>query len=147
MTVETTVQEMFDKYPQMYSTREECFDHLFCTVGNGYEWRWGQLVYRDRGDPDWDEEAEKESNEEDYARPHAKARQSAKNLEARRKREELWVRCGALGRVGERRWYPLSRRYSRLFTVPADARDDWKAAVEECKAMLEKDGIEWRNAK
>ena len=55
MTVETTVQWMFDHYPDLYSTREECFDHLFCTIGNGYEWKWGQLVYHDRGDPDYDD--------------------------------------------------------------------------------------------
>ena len=54
MTVETTLQKMFDRYPLMYSTREECFDHLFCTIGNGYEWKWGQLVDRDRDDPDYD---------------------------------------------------------------------------------------------
>ena len=39
MTVETTLQKMFDRYPLMYSTREECFDHLFRMIGNGYEWK------------------------------------------------------------------------------------------------------------
>ena len=39
------------------------------------------------------------------------------------------------------------RRYSKLFTIPDDAKDDWKAAVEECKRMLEKDGVDWQSAK
>ena len=148
MTVETTVQEMFDRYPLMYSTREECFDHLFCTIGNGYEWKWGQLVYRDRGDPDYDEEYERKLNEDDYARKRrGRASQSKKNIEAKRKRDSLFVRAGILKSVGAHSWYPLSRRYSRLFTIPDDAKADWKAAVEECKRMLEKDGVDWRSAK
>ena len=147
MTVETTVQRMFDQYPDLFSTREECFDHLFCTIGNGYEWKWGQLVYHDRGDPNYDEEAERELHEEDYAKEwHVRAHQSKKNIEAKRKRDSVFVRAGILKNIDEHHWYPLCRRYSRLFTIPDDAREDWKAAVEECKKMLEKDGIDWRNA-
>ena len=147
MTVETTVQWMFDHYPDLYSTREECFDHLFCTIGNGYEWKWGQLVYRDRGNPDYDEKIEKKLHDDDYAKEwHVRAHQSKKNIEAKRKRDSVFVRAGILKNIDEHHWYPLSKRYSRLFTIPADAKEDWKAAVEECKKMLEKDGIDWRNA-
>lgn len=147
MTVETTVQWMFDHYPDLYSTREECFDHLFCTIGNGYEWKWGQLVYHDRGDPDYDEEYERELNEKDYASEcHVRAHQSKKNIEARRKHDSLFVRAGILKKAAEYRWYPLSKKYSKLFTIPANAKEDWKAAVDECKKMLEKAGIDWQNA-
>jgi len=146
MTVETTVQEMFDRYPLMYSTREECFDHLFCTIGNGYEWKWGQLVYRDRGESGYDEAYEKEINEADYGVEHSRAEQSEENLDERRRHDELWIRHGLMKPGGKHYWYPLSRRYSRLFTIPDDAKDDWKAAVEECKRMLEKDGVDWRSA-
>ena len=146
MTVETTLQEMFDRYPLMYSTREERFDHLFCTIGNGYEWKWGQLVYHDRGDPDYDEEYERKLNEDDYARKRReRACQSKKNIDAKLKRDELLVKVGIFESAGARSWYPLSRMYSRLFTIPDDAKDDWKAAVEECKRILEKDGIDWRS--
>ena len=55
--------------------------------------------------------------------------------------------AGILKSVDTHSWYPLSRRYSSLFTIPDDAKDDWKAAVEECKRMLEKDGVDWRSAK
>lgn len=144
MTVETTVQEMFDKYPILFSTREECFDHLFCTIGNGYVWKWGQLIYI--GDiEDFDEEEAKKWNDDDYAVEHPRASQSEKNLEDRRKHDELYVKHGLIKKVGEHTWYPLCKRYSRLFTIPADAREDWKAAVEECKKMLEKDGVDWKN--
>lgn len=146
MTVETTVQEMFDKYPLMYSTREECFDQLFCVIGNGYEWKWGQLVYRDRGEPGYDEKYERKLNEDDYGAAHPRAEQSEENLDERRRHDELYIRHGLMKPGEKHDWYPLSRRYSRLFSVPDDARDDWKAAVEECKRMLEKDGVDWRNA-
>lgn len=147
MTVEATLQEMFDKYPQLFSTREECFNHLFCTIGNGYEWKWGQLVYHDKSDLDWNEEIEKDMHEDDYAKTHAKARQSKENIEAKKRHEEFWVKHGLLDKVGGQYWYPLSKKYSRLFTIPIDAKEDWKAAVEECKKMLEKDGIDWRKVK
>ena len=146
MTVESTVQELFDKYPLMFSTREECFDHLFCTIGNGYMWKWGQLIYISDNE-DFDGEEAKKWNDDDYAVEHPRASQSEKNLEDRRKHDELYVKHGFIKKVGEHHWYPLSKRYSRLFTIPADAREDWKAAVEECKRMLEKDGVDWKNVK
>ena len=125
MTVETTVQEMFDRYPLMYSTLEECFDHFFCTIGNSYEWKWGQLVDRDRGNPDYDEEYERRLNEDDYSQKRrGRARQSKKNIEAKQKRDELLIKAGILESASVRSWYPLSRRYSRLFTIPDDAKDD-----------------------
>ena len=103
MTVETTLQEMFDRYPLMYSTREECFDHLFCMIGNSYEWKWGQLVYHDRGDPDYDEEYERKLNEDDYARKRrGRARQSKKNIDAKRRRDERLVKAGILESAGVR---------------------------------------------
>lgn len=146
MTVETTVQEMFDKYPMLFSTREECFDHLFCTIGTGYKWKWGQLVYQEFHDECYDEEEERLRHEMDYNAIHPKAVQSEKNLEDRRKHDELYVKHGIIKKVGEHIWYPLSKRYSKLFTVPDDAKKDWKNAVEECKRMLERDGIDWKNA-
>lgn len=146
MTVEATIQRMFDRYPVLFSTREECFNQLFCVVGNGYKWKWGQLVYRGDGS-DYDEEAEKARNEADYSRPHVRAKPSDEYVEARKRRTLSRLRPWAADDKGVlRRWYPLSRKYSKLFTVPADAREDWKAAVEECKRMLEKDGVDWQGA-
>lgn len=52
MNVELTIQEMFDKYPILFKERADCLNHLFCVVGNGYEWSNGELVdnYRDLTD-------------------------------------------------------------------------------------------------
>lgn len=44
MTVELTIQEMFDKYPTLFKERADCLNHLFCTIGNGYHWKDGELI-------------------------------------------------------------------------------------------------------
>jgi len=45
MTLELTIQHLFDTYPTLFKERADCLNHLFCTVGNGYEWRDGELCY------------------------------------------------------------------------------------------------------
>lgn len=44
MNVELTIQEMFDSDPELFKERADCLDHLFCTIGNGYEWVNGELI-------------------------------------------------------------------------------------------------------
>ena len=151
MTVETTIQKMFDEYPDLFATRADCLDHLLCTIGNGYEWKWGQLV-------DWYDD-DKDAHERDYLNPAVtKAKQSEKNIAKKMKDDKgLWdlrrendLEDG-LPDIGpyvpsKRHWYLLSKRSSALLNVPDDVKPDWKAAVEECKMMLSKDGIDWRKA-
>lgn len=38
---------MFDHYPELFKTRADALNHLFCTCGNGYDWYNGELA-----DPD-----------------------------------------------------------------------------------------------
>lgn len=47
MTAENTLQWMMDFYSDLFPTRQRCLDHLFCTIGNGYEWVNGELVCED----------------------------------------------------------------------------------------------------
>ena len=148
MTVETTIQRMFDEYPDLFSTRQECYDFLFCVIGNGYEWRRGQLVY-------CDDESTKEEEEEDYACPFPPlARQSEENIAKRRKEDEELHNLqrendleDGLPDIGpydpdKRHWYHPICEYSRINNVPKDVKPDWAKAVDECKAMLKADGIE-----
>ena len=138
MTVETTLQKMYDLWPDSFSTRQECFNHLFCTIGNGYKWMWGQVVHV---------EGEYEDvNEADYAHPQVlHSKQSKKNIDKKRAREEALARLGIP--AAEKHWSELNKRYSLIYHVPKNARPDWKAAVEECKDMLEADGIIKRKPK
>lgn len=44
MNVELTIQDLFDNYPGLFKERADALSHLFCTIGNGYEWEEGELV-------------------------------------------------------------------------------------------------------
>ena len=44
MNVELTIQHMYDNYPCLFKERADCLDHLFCGIGNGYDWVNGELV-------------------------------------------------------------------------------------------------------
>ena len=43
MKPERTIQAMMDMYPVSCTTRQECLDHLFVVIGNGYDWFEGEL--------------------------------------------------------------------------------------------------------
>ena len=44
MNVELTIQEMYNEYPTLFVDRVDALNHLFCTIGNGYDWKNGELV-------------------------------------------------------------------------------------------------------
>lgn len=44
MKLELTIQKMFNDYPSLFKERADCLNHLFCTIGNGYDWENGELV-------------------------------------------------------------------------------------------------------
>lgn len=44
MKAEETLQYMADFYSDIFPTRKHALNHLFCTIGNGYEWVKGELV-------------------------------------------------------------------------------------------------------
>ena len=44
MTVKDTVTRSLLEYPTLHLNSLDVYDHLFCTIGNGYEWVDGELV-------------------------------------------------------------------------------------------------------
>ena len=44
MTIKETVKENLLNYPLIFKNALDVYDHLFCTIGNGYEWKDGELV-------------------------------------------------------------------------------------------------------
>ena len=44
MTLELTIQKLFNNYPSLYKERADCLDQLFVCIGNGYTWENGELV-------------------------------------------------------------------------------------------------------
>lgn len=45
MTVRDTIIDMIRRHPLITKNKVDAYDHLFMTVGNGYEWVDGELVY------------------------------------------------------------------------------------------------------
>jgi hypothetical protein len=145
MTVETTLQDMFDGCPTLFATRQECFNHLFLIVGCGYDWMFGQLVKSGQYN--------KEIHDEDYLNPKVvKAEQSIENIEMKNKmdremheflREENLEEDGIdIGPYdpNKRHWSEITTN-SNILSIPDDIKPDWKAAVEECMAMLKADNV------
>ena len=136
MRAEDTLQYMADFYPEIFPTRKHCLDHLFCVVGNGYEWINGELV-------DDDNKYEKRYK---LRKPIKKA--EFKHEENWNQMYEFYHKLYSLDKNQKIpmqynfEWYPLSRKYSALFTYPEDIKDDWKALLEECKQMLITDGVD-----
>ena len=145
MTVETTLQDMFDRFPNLFATRQECFDHLFLCVGCGYDWMFGQLVISGHYN--------KEIHDKDYLNPKVvKAEQSIKNIKKKNKNdkelheffrkenlEEDGIDIGPYD-PNKRHWSEI-RTSSNIMKVPDDIKPDWKAAIEECMAMLKADNV------
>ena len=149
MQVETTIQRMLDNFPMLFSNRQECYDHLFCVIGNGYRWWHGQLV---KDDPFYYEPSVRkvllQFNDDDYKRKVPRAKQTDENIRKKQKRDAevlAWLeerkKHGATPDTSEK-WYPLYRE-ARIYHVPRNAKPDWKRAAEECKAMLIHDGV-WK---
>lgn len=135
MRAEEELQFMADFYPDIFPTRKHCLNHLFCVIGNGYKWINGELI---------DEDCKYQNR---YA-----LKETVKKAEFRD--EEHWTQMydfykNLYGEDDKKipfnykfEWYPLSKKYSHLYTTPADIKPDWKALLEECKAMLISDGVE-----
>lgn len=142
MRAEATLQWMHDFYSDLFPTRKHALDHLFCTIGNGYDWVNGELVEDDKFSKRYRmiEKVEKAvfDSEEDWWRYHEvyqriieeKKKEGATNQEILRLEAKYYFK-----------WYPLSKKYSYLFNYPKDIKPDWKALLDECRELLIADGI------
>jgi hypothetical protein len=168
MTLELTIQDMFNKYPTLYKDRSDCLNHLFCCIGNGYDWDNGELVYIGRDERAMDiaylESCLVNGKAHQYnkmslraeARHYASLR--SENIEPHLQKvadeiEEKYFMSlpDDVYHKRERkyRWYfylgGYCTNYAYLFNYPSDIKPDWLAGIEECKAMLREDGYDIDN--
>lgn len=182
MNVELTIQDMFDEYPTLFKERADCLDHLFCAIGNGFEWVDGELVYNsddaskeyidrlssrlvngkacqhhklslraesqlyedERISNGWYEEWKRRHPDEDVDKLKSVRQRTIDNLPddvyykepTRKKRWYFYINIPGYERVD------FCTRFAYLFNYPDDIKPDWKAAIEECKALLIEDGFE-----
>lgn len=158
MTLERTIQSMFDHHPLIFRDRADCLNHLFCVLGSGYYWRDGELVEDGAREP-----VNELTNNRAAQRVPLTAR-SVAVLRARARAESTGETVDeaqfdglpndpAPSRPRRERWYFLRRdpdvgetvelheNLVPLWRVPPDVRPDWRAGVDECLAMLHEDGI------
>lgn len=160
MKPERTLQKMYDGYPGLFPVRQKALNHLFCVIGNGYSWYRGEVVSDDElfiwdnkferfiVDPDYkvDEEPDISSispkSEEEYMKEKEEWHMSLAKLRYTLHPEMSIEEHYKDIEYNFYKWYPLSKNYSLIYKVPDDVTPEWKALVEECKAMMRKDGIE-----
>ena len=131
MRAEDTLQFMMDFQSDLFYSRQKCLDHLFCTIGNGYDWVDGELVENSR-------DTKVLLSRWKLVKPIEHAEPTKNVVEIGRIQADGWKRRG----IEVPKWYPLSKNYSYLYNHPDDIKPDWKALIEECKQMLIDDGIE-----
>ena len=134
MRAEDTLQFMMDFQSDLFYSRQKCLDHLFCTIGNGYDWVDGELIENSR-------DTKVLLSRWQLVKPIEHAEPTENVVEIGRIQEDGWKRRG----IEAPKWYPLSKKYSYLYNYPNDIKSDWKKLLEECKQMLIDDGIDVEN--
>lgn len=135
MTAESTLQWMMDFYSDLFPTRQRCLDHLFCTIGNGYEWVNGELVCEDQLTKRYEMKEQivrAKAWHEDLYKQREKVELELAERNPDYKPNPLYTH----------HWYPLCKEYSFLYNYPKNIKPDWLKLLNECKEMLIADGIE-----
>ena len=135
MTAENTLQWMMDFYSDLFPTRQLCLDHLFCTIGNGYEWVNGELICNDY----LSQRYEMKENVVRAKAWHEDLYERHQKVELRLVKENPDYKPNS---KFAHHWYPLSKEYSYLYNYPPDIKPDWLSLLNECKELLIADGIE-----
>lgn len=138
MKAEEQLQIMADFYPEDFPTRRHALNHLFCVVGNAYEWKNGELIGTDDGNPYFQRYK--------LCVPIKKA--VFRNEEYWNLRHKMVAeKYGGEDKIPQTnkyffKWSEFSKEYSKLYNYPKNIKPDWKALIEECKKLLREDGIE-----
>lgn len=142
MRAEDTLQFMMDFHGDLYHSRKDCLNQLFCVIGNGYEWENGELVEME---PDTKELLSrwKLVRPVTHAEPTETCRQMGKLKEQLRaigaKAKPL---APEIEKYHSKGWYPLSRAFSYLFPFPEEIKPDWEKLRQECWELLKSDGLD-----
>lgn len=129
------------RYPLLFGTRWDVLHHLYLVIGNGFEWRDGELVSAF----DEDEPTEEQCRAEFFRDLDKMAAQFGADPLARARRQFQLDHLDLL--VHERRSdsgrrirfddvVQISLKYSKAFTVPDDVEDSFKAGAVEVLGEL-----------
>lgn len=147
MNVERTVRESLTSYPTLFETGGDVLYYLFCIIGNGHEWRNGEIVdeFSEERKP-WTSEREWERFNQHYGENGS----VIADLLRPKVEEEIVLLQKIVDEVGTRwsdmsvhrktsSFYPQSH-YALLMNVPEDVTDDWHEAAEWAKNLALENG-------
>ena len=152
-SVRDTVLRMLTEFPSLFTSKADCYRHLFLVNGNGYDWVDGELVsWSSKSGPDFKDEdaamvehAEKFGLIPNYRKNFGKEENEYVRLETRRNnmniqfaldnidmimRSEM-VMFGSGSTIHYSGW-----NYCKLMQVPEDVKPDWLEVVNEVRSAL-----------
>lgn len=135
MRAEDQLQYMADFYPELFPTRKRALNHLFCVLGNGYDWINGELVDDDN------KYVKRYKLRKPIERAEFPNEQSW--LDTNKFYEELYE--GEENKIPWKydfEWYDLAKDLAKLYNYQNDIEPDWRELLEECETLLAADGIE-----
>lgn len=140
MKAEEELQFMMDFYPDLFPDRKHCMNHLFCVIGNGYEWENGELVnpsspYAKRYKLMEPIIKAKGRNEEQYM-DFCKQEQKIKELMGDK------YKITPFNYIYNFTWCPLAETSSYLLNYPKEIKQDWLELLKECRNLMLADGVE-----
>lgn len=154
MTLEEEIQTMFDQYPSLFQERRDALNHLFCTIGNGYDWVDGELLpistKNEKGDTIFCSRKDKHDEWEDNPDFHHVFRgqldldgKAVQRITTGEDAELYFSVVKYRLRIGKpaHSWCPLSKRFSYILNYPENIKPDWLVGIEETKQLLAADGI------
>lgn len=149
MTLEQTIKQMVERYPMLFMHRAAALDHLFCVIGNGYEWIDGELVDKYPEDVVSDEELERGGltlrkiieNHPDPQSEFYRTQMARYEAEDRAK-----ANADKIAKPDFHEWIPEdfkfygTSNYSKINNLPKNIKPDWLAGAQETRELLKKYG-------
>lgn len=138
MNVDKTIQAALFHYPTLFQNRTQVLHNLFYVIGNGYEWQDGELVNmfadHDKHAMDhlsyWDKAAAASNSPVDFL--------DIKHFELRRIQAVHNTLLGRSHCHGPFNLYPDIPGEARIYQIPDDVKDDWRAAAAEIRVITER---------
>lgn len=147
VSVEDTIKFCAQHYSDIYPNRASFIDHLFFTIGNGYDWLDGCLVNTSPHDH-LELQSRKDRDKDLYEAMSAfKALMKETNkdyVDSGEKRRLRWE-------ADVHEFYSVNKDYSNICQVPDDVKPDWlELAYEAALLLRDKSGVpnlktEWYN--
>ena len=153
-SVRDTVLAMLTQYPTLFTTKADCYRHLFLSNGNGYDWIDGALVAwgNPKGEPDFKDEdaavveqAEKYGLTPNYKKMFGREEYEYIRLETRRNNMHIQFALDNIDMIMRSEHIEFHSGsiiiysgwdYCPLIKVPAVVKPDWLEAVNECRFAL-----------